>query len=141
MSKFTISDFKGVIPASLSIFDINENLDIEATKEFTEFLLSFGISGLYLTGSTGEGFLMKSEERMETVKAVMEVAGDKVPVVVHVGNIGTKRTIELAKQAKEAGAKLIVITRHKKSTLSKMCDIVLLCGGNEGPLQGGSMAV
>ena len=61
MSKFKIEDFKGVIPASLSIFDINENLDIEATKEFTEFLLSFGISGLYLTGSTGEGFLMKSD--------------------------------------------------------------------------------
>ncbi len=107
MNKFTIKDFKGVIPASLSIFDINENLDIEATKEFTEFLLGFGIHGLYLTGSTGEGFLMKSEERMETVKAVMEVARDKVPVVVHVGNIGTKRTIELAKQAKEAGATAI----------------------------------
>lgn len=107
MNKFTIKDFKGVIPASLSIFDINENLDIEATKEFTEFLLGFDIHGLYLTGSTGEGFLMKSEERMETVKAVMEVARDKVPVVVHVGNIGTKRTIELAKQAKEAGATAI----------------------------------
>ncbi|WP_311481153.1 dihydrodipicolinate synthase family protein [uncultured Anaerococcus sp.] len=107
MSKFTIKDFKGVIPASLSIFDINENLDIEATKEFTKFLLGFDIHGLYLTGSTGEGFLMKSEERMETVKAVMEVAGDKIPVVVHVGNIGTKRTIELAKQAKEAGATAI----------------------------------
>ena len=107
MNKFTIKDFKGVIPASLSIFDINENLDIEATKEFTEFLLGFDIHGLYLTGSTGEGFLMKSEERMETVKAVMEVAKKKVPVVVHVGNIGTKRTIELAKQAKEAGATAI----------------------------------
>lgn len=107
MSKFTIKDFKGVIPASLSIFDINENLDIEATKEFTKFLLGFDIHGLYLTGSTGEGFLMKSEERMDAVKAVMEVAGDKVPVVVHVGNIGTKRTIELAKQAKEAGATAI----------------------------------
>lgn len=107
MTEFTIKDFKGVIPASLSIFDINENLDIEATKEFTEFLLGFDIHGLYLTGSTGEGFLMKSEERMETVKAVMEVAKDKLPVVVHVGNIGTKRTIELAKQAKEAGATAI----------------------------------
>ncbi|WP_296113306.1 dihydrodipicolinate synthase family protein [uncultured Anaerococcus sp.] len=107
MTKFDIKDFNGVIPASLSIFDINENLDLEATKEFTEFLLGFDIHGLYLTGSTGEGFLMKSEERMETVKAVMEVAGDKVPVVVHVGNIGTKRTIELAKQAKDAGATAI----------------------------------
>lgn len=107
MSKFTIKDFNGVIPASITPFDINENVDIEATKEFTEFLLGHDIHGLYLTGSTGEGFLMKSEERREVVEAVMEVAGDKVPVVVHVGNIGTKRTIELAKHAKEAGATAI----------------------------------
>lgn len=107
MSKFTIKDFKGVIPAAISVFDINEELDLDATKEFIDFLLSFDINGLYLTGSTGEGFLMKSEERIAEVEAVMEVAGDKVPVVVHVGNIGTKRTIELAKCAKDAGATAI----------------------------------
>ena len=53
----------------------------------------------------------------------------------------TKDTIDIAARAKEGGAKLIAITRHGKSTLSRMCDIVLLCGANEGPLQGGSMAV
>lgn len=90
MKKFDVKDFKGVIPASLSIFDKDENLDIEATKEFTEFLLKFDIGGLYLTGSTGEGFLMTPDERKKSVEAVMEVAGDKVPVVVHVGDIGTK---------------------------------------------------
>lgn len=107
MSKFDIKDFHGVIPASITQFDINENLDLDATKDFTEFLLGHDIHGLYLTGSTGEGFLMRSEERMQVVDKVMEVAGDKVPVVVHVGNIGTKRTIALAKHAKEAGATAI----------------------------------
>ena len=107
MSEFTIKDFKGVIPASLSIFDKDENLDIKATKEFTEFLLGFDINGLYLTGSTGEGFLMNTEERKKSIRAVLEVAKDRVPVVVHVGNIGTKKTIELAKDAKEAGATAI----------------------------------
>lgn len=107
MNKFTTKDFRGVIPASLSIFDINENLDIEATKEFTEFLLKFDIGGLYLTGSTGEGFLMTSEERKKSVEAVMEVAGDRIPVVVHVGDIGTKKSIDLAKHAKECGATAI----------------------------------
>lgn len=53
----------------------------------------------------------------------------------------TKDTIDIATRAKEGGAKLIAITRHGNSTLSKMCDVVLLCGANEGPLQGGSMAV
>lgn len=107
MKKSDVKDFKGVIPASLSIFDKDENLDIEATKEFTEFLLKFDIGGLYLTGSTGEGFLMTPDERKKSVEAVMEVAGDKVPVVVHVGDIGTKKSIELARHAKEAGATAI----------------------------------
>ena len=107
MNKFTVKDFKGVIPAALSIFDKNEELDVKATKEFIEFLLGFDINGLYLAGSTGEGFLMTDEERKKSVEAVMEVAGDKVPVVVHVGNIGTKKTIELAKHAKECGATAI----------------------------------
>ena len=48
MSEFTLKDFRGVIPAALSIFDENENLDLEATKEFTEFLLKFDIGGLCL---------------------------------------------------------------------------------------------
>ena len=107
MKKFDVKDFKGVIPASLSIFDKDENLDIEATKEFTEFLLKFDIGGLYLTGSTGEGFLMTPDERKKSVEAVMEIAGDKVPVVVHIGDIGTKKSIELARHAKEAGATAI----------------------------------
>lgn len=104
MSEFTLKDFRGVIPASLSIFDENENLDLEATKEFTEFLLKFDIGGLYLTGSTGEGFLMSAEEREKSSQTVIEVAKGKVPVVVHIGDIGTKKSIDLAKAAEEAGA-------------------------------------
>ncbi|MCW6700555.1 dihydrodipicolinate synthase family protein [Anaerococcus sp. NML200537] len=107
MSEFTLKDFRGVIPASLSIFDENENLDLEATKEFTEFLLKFDIGGLYLTGSTGEGFLMSAEEREKSSQAVIEVAKGKVPVVVHIGDIGTKKSIDLAKAAEEAGATAI----------------------------------
>lgn len=107
MSEFTLKDFRGVIPASLSIFDENENLDLEATKEFTEFLLKFDIGGLYLTGSTGEGFLMSAEEREKSSQTVIEVAKGKVPVVVHIGDIGTKKSIDLAKAAEEAGATAI----------------------------------
>lgn len=107
MSEFTLKDFRGVIPAALSIFDENENLDLEATKEFTEFLLKFDVGGLYLTGSTGEGFLMSAEEREKSSQAVIEVAKGKVPVVVHIGDIGTKKSIDLAKAAEVAGATAI----------------------------------
>lgn len=99
-----IKDFKGVIPAVLSVFDKDENLDEQGTREFIRYLLSFDIGGLYLTGSTGETFLMTSEERMRQVEIVMEEVGDKVPVVVHVGAMSTRETIRLAKHAEQCGA-------------------------------------
>lgn len=99
-----IRDFKGVIPAVLSIFDQDENLDEVGTREFIRYLLSFDIGGLYLTGSTGEAFLMSLEERMRQVEIVMEEVGGKVPVVVHVGAMSTRASIELARHAEKFGA-------------------------------------
>ena len=99
-----IKDFKGVIPAVISVFDKDENLDEQGTREFIRYLMSFDIGGLYLTGSTGETFLMTSEERMRQVEIVMEEVGDKIPVVVHVGAMSTRETIKLAKHAEEYGA-------------------------------------
>lgn len=104
MNKFTIGDFKGVIPATLTNFDKDENLDEKGIREFVRFLLKFDIGGLYLTGSTGETFLMQPKERKRCVEIVMEEAGGKVPVVVHTGAMATKTSIELAKHAKDNGA-------------------------------------
>lgn len=99
-----IKDFKGVIPAVLSVFDKDENLDEQGTREFIRHLLSYDIGGLYVTGSTGETFLMTSEERMRQLEITMEEVGDKVPVVVHVGAMSTRETIRLAKHAESLGA-------------------------------------
>ena len=50
----------------------------------------------------------------------------------------TKDTIQVAQQAKKAGARVVCITRFAKSPLTAYSDVVVLCGTNEGPLQGGS---
>ena len=99
-----IKDFKGVIPAVLSVFDKDENLDEQGTREFIRYLMSMDIGGLYVTGSTGETWLMTAEERMRQVEIVMEEVGDKVPVVVHVGAMSTREAVKLAKHAEQYGA-------------------------------------
>lgn len=53
----------------------------------------------------------------------------------------TKDTIHVAEIARKAGARIICITRFVKSPLTSFADLVLLCGANEGPLQGGSTSV
>ena len=40
-----------------------------------------------------------------------------------------------------SGATIIGITRFTRSPLAALCDLRLLCGANEGPMQGGSMSV
>ena len=99
-----IKDFKGVIPAVISVFDKDENLDEQGTREFIRYLMSMDIGGLYVTGSTGETWMMTAEERMRQVEVIMEEVGDKVPVVVHVGAMSTREAIKLAKHAEAFGA-------------------------------------
>ena len=99
-----IKDFKGVIPAVISVFHKDEELDEQGTREFVRYLMSMDIGGLYVTGSTGETWMMTAEERMRQVEIVMEEVGDKVPVVVHVGAMSTREAIKLAKHAEQFGA-------------------------------------
>ena len=107
MRKYDITEIKGVIPANLTFFDEQENVDDKRTKAMIDFMMENGADGFYLTGSTGACFTMTMKERMHVVETVINHVNGRKPVIVHVGDIGTKKTIELAKQAGEAGADAI----------------------------------
>lgn len=104
---YPITQIKGVIPAMFTTFDENEEVDLKRAKVLTEYLVETGVHGLYITGSTGEGFLMTGEERMRFAETVVHAVDGRLPVIVHVGDIGTKKTIELAQHAQRIGADAI----------------------------------
>lgn len=107
MAKFDINDIKGVIPAMITPFDENEELSKKMTEDLVEYLIKNNVNGLYIGGSTGEGFLMDIEERKKLVEYVIEKVNGRIPVIVHVGAISTRLSIELAKHAFEKGADAI----------------------------------
>ena len=107
MANFIVSQIKGVIPAMLTVFDENEKVDEQGIRSLTEHLISKRIDGLYLTGSTGESFLMTGDERKKVVETVTDQVKGRVPVIVHVGDIGTLKSIDNAVHAYEAGADAI----------------------------------
>ena len=96
MSRFEMNQIRGVIPAMLTFFDKEENVDTDCTRRMVEFMLEHGADGFYLTGSTGECFTMTMEERNLVVDTVIDQVKGRVPVIVHVGDIGTKKSIEPA---------------------------------------------
>lgn len=107
MSRVPLKNFKGVIPALVSCFDENENYDAKRQRKVASYLIDRGVNGLYLTGSTGEGFLMTPDERKRLVEDVIDEVKGRVPVMVHVGAIGTKISTDLAKHAEASGADAI----------------------------------
>ena len=77
-----------------------------------------------------------TDSHMQTMVASTLQEGDVAVVISYSGS--TKDSILIAKLAGKGGAYVAGITRFAKSPLANFADVVLLCGANEGPLQGGS---
>lgn len=99
-----ISKFEGVFVALNAIYDKDDQVNLEAMEQLVKIYKSKGVKGVYVCGSTGEGFLLNSFERMLIADAVKKAAGDDFTVIVHVGCASTKESIELAKHAEMIGA-------------------------------------
>ncbi len=104
---YDLTKFKGVFVALNAIYDENDCVDLETTKKLVQIYKSKGVSGVYVCGSTGEGFLLSMEERMQIANAVVEAAGDDFTVIIHVGCASTKESAILAKHAESIGADAI----------------------------------
>ena len=118
-----IRGFKGVIPAVLSVFDRDENLDEAGTRQFIRHLLSYDIGGLYLTGSTGETFLMDSAERMRQLEIVMEVPYDQEGSAIGVckGNEGLLAAVNasIAKAIEDGSMERFVAEANEQASGEK----------------------
>jgi N-acetylneuraminate lyase len=102
--KFNKDDFKGIFPAFYACYDEDNNVSKEATKKLARFYADKGVQGLYVGGSSGEGFLLTVNERKAMLEAVMEEVGSELKIIVHVGAAATRDSIDLAKHAEKVGA-------------------------------------
>lgn len=77
-----------------------------------------------------------TDSHMQAIAAASLEQEDAAVLISYSG--ATKDTVQVADIAKKRGARTICITRFVKSPLIAFSDVTLLCGANEGPLQGGS---
>ena len=102
-----LNKYKGIFPAFYACYDKNGNVSTEATKAFVEYLISKGVAGLYVGGSSGECIYLSVEERKQTLEAVMEVAKGRIAIIAHVACNNTKDSCELARHAESLGVDAI----------------------------------
>ena len=105
----------------------------------------FGIGDSLLTAREARNKFLRickkvscvDDPHMQAMTASMAGPEDVIFIISYSG--ATKDNIYVAKIAKKVGAKIVGITRFLKSPLTTYTDALLVCGSNEGPLDGGSM--
>lgn len=102
-----MSLFKGAWPALLTPFTVNDDVNYPVLHSVVEFLLTKGIGGFYVCGSTGEGIYMSVEERKKVTAAVVEQVAGRVPVIAHVGTMVARDAVALAAHAQQVGANAV----------------------------------
>lgn len=93
--------FKGVYTALVTPFDQDGNISESALKKLIEANLKMGVDGFYVSGSTGESYMLSMEERKYLLEQVMEAVNGRADVIVNIGMFATKHSIELAKHAEK----------------------------------------
>ena len=96
--------YSGIIPALITPFDSEGQVNTSGLRELVEHLLGCGMEGLYVCGSTGEGLLLTEKERRLVAETVVKQVAGRVPVIAHVGAVATEVAQRLARHAREAGA-------------------------------------
>jgi hypothetical protein len=96
-------DWRGVFPAVPTQFHDDYSLNIPGTQAHVEALLDDGIHGLVMLGTIGENCSLSLDEKAEVLRATVEVANGRVPVLTGIAEYTTAGACETVRRAKEAG--------------------------------------
>ena len=113
-----MSIFKGAGVAIVTPMKENEEVNYEKLQELIEWQIDQGTDAIIIAGTTGESSTLTMEEHSKVIKAAVEFAKHRVPVVAGSGSNCTREAIYLTQEAEEAGVDglLIVTPYYNKAT-------------------------
>jgi 4-hydroxy-tetrahydrodipicolinate synthase len=94
-------------------FNKDGAIDWDGVAKLAQHLVDTGHDGIAVNGTTGEAPTTKSSEKLEIIKVVKSVVGNKIVVLSGAGDNETSYTVEQAKRSQDAGADgLLVVTPY-----------------------------
>ena len=99
-----------LITAMVTPFDEQGQVDYGQAGKLANALLDSGSDALVITGTTGEGPTLSSKEKIRLYGEVKEAIGDRGHVIAGTTDNNTAASIELSKEAADAGADALLLT-------------------------------
>ncbi|MEG0011110.1 MAG: dihydrodipicolinate synthase family protein [Muribaculaceae bacterium] len=95
---------KGLIDAPFTPFYENGEVNLEPIEQYAHMLKANGLKGVFINGSSGEGYMLTPEERMMLAEKWVAVSPKDFKIIVHVGSCCVKESKALAEHAQKIGA-------------------------------------
>ena len=96
-------DWQGVFPALMTEFTQDGALDLASTQRHARACLDAGCDGLIMLGTLGENSSLSPEEKETVLRAAVEAAEGRVPVIAGVAEYTTELGIAQARRSERAG--------------------------------------
>ena len=98
----------GIVPPMITPLCGRDELDLPGLERLIEHILSSGVSGLFILGTTGEGPSLSYRLRRELVRRVCTQVKGRVPVLVGITDTSFVESVYLARSAADFGATAVV---------------------------------
>jgi 4-hydroxy-tetrahydrodipicolinate synthase len=134
--------WSGVFPAATTQFDAALDLDLPATRTVQAALIRDGIHGLVVLGTVGENNSLSPEEKRAVLKAAVETAGGKVPIITGVSEFTTANAVAYARDAERIGVDGLMVLpamvyvptaaelEHHFRTVAQACSLPIMLYNN-----------
>jgi len=107
MGKNTI--FTGAGVAIITPMNADGSVNFEEYRRLIDWQIEQGTDAIITCGTTGESSTLTTEEHVETIKAAVEQAAGRVPVIAGTGSNDTAFGVELSVEARELGADALLL--------------------------------
>ena len=102
--------FSGVMPANILPFTADLAIDERAYRRHLSWLAGTrGVTGIVANGHASEVSSLSREERKRSLAIALDEVAGRCPVIAGVYSDGTAEAVELARDAKEAGAAGVLV--------------------------------
>jgi len=123
MERRMVDWFQGILPALVTPFTSDDQIDENAYRELIRFVLP-NVNGVVPCGTTGEFSSLSMKEKKQIIQICVDEVAGQVPVLAGTGCQSTRETLELTGWAKEAGADgaLVVAPYFLKPSYNEIFD-------------------
>lgn len=99
-----IEKIEGLIDAPFTPMHPDGSVNLEPIPAYADMLARNGLKGVFINGSSGEGYMLTPDERKALAEAWVKAVPEGFKVIVHVGSCCLRESEELARHAQAIGA-------------------------------------